>query len=177
MRGNMATLLATLPQQGQLDQILLRPARDVPMQSVKKANVIVGQGLEGDRFQGRVDSKRQITLFQAENLSVLASLLHIDHIDPLILRRNLLVSGINLNALSGRQFRIGNVVLQGAAHCHPCSRMEKALGPGGFNAMRGIGGLCTRVIAGGFIEVGDRVIAEPEAETEKTVQQTSLPLS
>lgn len=186
MRGNMATLLQTLPQQGRLDQILLRPKRDVAMQSVSEAQVIAGQGLLGDRFQGRVDSKRQITLFQTENLAVLASLIHVDQIDPLLLRRNLLVSGINLNALSGRQFRIGDVLLEGAAHCHPCSRMEKALGPGGFNAMRGIGGLCTRIIEGGTIRVGDVIIAMEAANPEKTAtpvseknkpQQSSLPLS
>lgn len=166
MRGNMATLLATLPQQGRLEQILLRPKRDIPMQSVTTANVIIGQGLEGDRFSGRADSKRQITLFQSENLAVLAALLHVAHVDPLLLRRNLLVSGINLNALSGRQFRIGNVILKGAAHCHPCSRMEKTLGAGGFNAMRGIGGLCTQVIEGGTLQVGDRVIASTEQDQE-----------
>jgi hypothetical protein len=108
------------------------------------------------------DSKRQITLFQAEHVAVLASLLHRETLDPVLLRRNLLVRGISLHALSGRRFRIGEVVLEGAGQCHPCSRMEAVLGPGGFNAMRGIGGLCVRIIEGGSIRVGDRVQAEPE---------------
>ncbi|GGO86632.1 molybdenum cofactor sulfurase [Marinobacterium nitratireducens] len=164
MRGNMAKLLATLPQQGRLEQILVRPARDEAMLSLPQAEVVPGQGIVGDRFSGRLDSKRQVTLFQAEMLGVLASLLHVEFIDPRLLRRNLLVSGISLQALSGRRFRIGEVVLAGAGQCHPCSRMEKALGPGGFNAMRGIGGLCARVVEGGAIRVGDRVIALEDHE-------------
>ena len=153
----MEKLLTTLPQTGSLEMILLRPARDVTMHSVDKAEVRFGLGLVGDRFSGRVDSKRQVTLFQWENLAVLASILQRDELDPALLRRNLLVRGINLHALSGRQFRIGEVMLEGAGQCHPCSRMEAALGPGGFNAMRGMGGLCARVVTEGTIRVGDKV--------------------
>ncbi len=93
---------------------------------------------------------------------MLASLLHRGSIDPGLLRRNLLVSGINLNALMKRRFRIGDVVLEGTVACHPCSRMEEALGPGGFNAMRGLGGLCARVVEGGYLHIGDGVLAESE---------------
>jgi MOSC domain-containing protein YiiM len=160
MRGNMAQLLDTLPQIGALEQILLRPARGEPMVRVAQAEVRIGLGLVGDRFSGRPDSKRQITLFQAEHLPVLASLLHRDRVDPALLRRNLLIRGISLHALSGRRFRIGSVLLEGAAQCHPCSRMERVLGPGGFNAMRGIGGLCVKVLEEGWIAVGDAVAAE-----------------
>ncbi|UTW11486.1 MOSC domain-containing protein [Marinobacterium rhizophilum] len=167
MRGQMAKLLGTLPQCGVLEQILLRPSRDEPMRSVTEAVVQPGAGLLGDRFSGRPDSKRQITLFQAENLAVLASLLHLESLDPALLRRNLLVRGISLHALSGRRFRIGEVVLEGAGQCHPCSRMEAVLGPGGFNAMRGIGGLCVRIVEGGTIRLGDRVRAEPAIDTEQ----------
>lgn len=153
----MARLFDTLPQRGTLETILLRPDRNLEMQSTRKVEVIPGVGLVGDRFKGNVDSKRQVTLFQLENLSVLTSVLHAEAIDPRALRRNLLIRGINLNALHGRQFRVGEVVLEGTVACHPCSKMEKVLGPGGYNAMRGIGGLCARVICGGFIQVGDEV--------------------
>jgi MOSC domain-containing protein YiiM len=159
LNGEMAKLLATLPQRGALEKILLRPERRAPMVSATEAQVIPGRGLVGDRFRGRPDSKRQVTLIQAENLAVLASLLHVGEIDPAVLRRNLVVRGISLNALKGRRFKIGNVVLEGTAPCDPCSRMEELLGPGGFNAMRGIGGLCARVIEGGELRVGDAVCA------------------
>ncbi|WP_343218609.1 hypothetical protein [Lamprobacter modestohalophilus] len=51
------------------------------------------------------------------------------------------------------------MVLEGTSFAHPCSRMEKVLGPGGYNAMRGHGGLCVRVIQGGLVRVGDVVVA------------------
>lgn len=159
MASNVKQLVKLLPQQGELTAILVRPARREAMQSVDAAEIRVGEGIIGDRFCGRPDSKRQVTLFQEENLAVLASLLHREDVDPALLRRNLLVRGINLHALSGRRFQMGTVVLEGAAQCHPCSRMEAALGPGGFNAMRGIGGLCAKVVTPGVIRVGDSVVA------------------
>ncbi|MYM61961.1 MOSC domain-containing protein [Pseudomaricurvus sp. HS19] len=167
MRGNIEKLLATLPQQGTLEKILLRPSRELPMVSVDRVGVVPGLGLEGDRFKGRVDSKRQVTLYQAENLAVLASLLHRETIDPALLRRNLLVQGINLHALSGRRFRIGEVLFEGAGQCHPCSRMESALGAGGFNAMRGMGGLCAKVLSEGTISLGDAVVALADEQQQE----------
>ena len=76
------------------------------------------------------------------------------------LRRNVVVSGIPLIALKGRRFRIGDVLLEGTDPCDPCSRMEAALGAGGYNAMRGMGGLCARILEGGSLRLGDAVIGE-----------------
>jgi MOSC domain-containing protein YiiM len=67
------------------------------------------------------------------------------------------VSGLPLVALKGRRFRIGEAVFEGTGDCDPCSRMERALGPGGFNAMRMHGGLTARIVQGGRIRVGDAV--------------------
>ena len=78
---------------------------------------------------------------------------------PALLRRNVVVAGIPLIALKARQFRIGDVVFEGTEPCDPCSRMEAALGPGGYNAMRGMGGLCARIISGGSFQRGDKVVA------------------
>jgi MOSC domain-containing protein YiiM len=66
--------------------------------------------------------------------------------------------GINLLALKGRRFQIGEAVLEGSGLCHPCSRMEEALGHGGYNAMRGHGGLTTRIVRSGRIALGDPVV-------------------
>ena len=101
-----------------------------------------------------------MTLIQAEHLPVIAALSGHAEVAPATFRRNLLVSGIPLVALKGRRFRIGEVLLEGTDSCDPCSRMEAALGPGGYNAMRGMGGLCARIVEGGAIRIGDAVVAE-----------------
>ncbi|WP_166264604.1 MOSC domain-containing protein [Marinobacter caseinilyticus] len=152
-------LIQQLPQTGRLDWIGLRPGRGEPMTSVSKAAVVVGHGLEGDRFKGRPQSKRQVTLIQAEHLPAIGSLLHRAAPEPGLIRRNLVVSGLNLLALKNRTFRIGDVVLEMTGLCHPCSKMETLFGPGGYNALRGHGGINARVLEGGLLWVNDTVVA------------------
>lgn len=150
-------LRAILPQVGTVKWIGLRPDRKVPLKSVQETTAAPGQGLEGDRFANKPQSKRQVTLIQGEHLDAVASILGKDEIDPSLTRRNIVVRGINLMSLEGKRFRIGDAVLEGTGPCEPCSRMEENLGPGGYNAMNGHGGLCTRVIEAGTIRVGDEV--------------------
>ncbi len=154
---SLTELLATLPQVGQVRWIGVRPARRVAPLVVEAVEARAGGGLTGDHFSGNAASKRQVTLMQAEHLEVLARLLHRDALDPGLLRRNIVVSGINLHALSGGTFSIGAAVFETTGPCHPCSRMEEALGPGGYNAMRGHGGITARVLASGVIRLGDEV--------------------
>lgn len=152
------SLFEILPQVGRLEWIGLRPERMGELQSVQEATVVTGRGLDGDhKVKGRVGSKRQVTLIQQEHLIAVAGLLHKDRVGPEHTRRNLVVSGINLLALKGKQFRVGNVLLEFSGPCEPCSRMEYNLGTGGFNAMRGHGGITAKVIAGGIIRIGDEV--------------------
>lgn len=153
----MQTLLDTLPQCGRVEWIGIRPARGAAMTALDRVSASPGNGLEGDRFKGRESSKRQVTLIQQEHLQVMGSCLHRDAIEPETVRRNIVVSGLNLLALKGKRFRIGGVVLEYTGLCHPCSKMETALGPGGYNAMRGHGGITTRVVEGGELAVGDGV--------------------
>ena len=155
--SELARLMANLPQVGRVEWIGLRPARDKPMREVEAADAVTEAGLRGDRYAGG-SGKRGITLIQAEHLPAIAALAG-RPIVPALLRRNVVVSGIPLIALKGRQFRIGDVVLQGTDPCDPCSRMETALGEGGYNAMRGHGGLCARIVAGGTLRIGDQVVA------------------
>ena len=79
-----------------------------------------------------------------------------------MLRRNLVVEGINLLALKKQKFRIGGAVFLTTGLCHPCSRMEKVLGYGGYNAMRGHGGITAQVIIDGMIHIDDQFIPLPE---------------
>ena len=152
----LGQLMACLPRPGRVEWIGLRPARDTPM-----VEAIAGKGLRGDRYAS-ASGKRGVTLIQAEHLPVIAALSGHDAVSPATLRRNLVVSGIPLVALKGRRFRVGDVVLEGTDSCDPCSNMEKALGPGGYNAMRGMGGLCARIVEGGTLHVGDAVEAMPD---------------
>jgi MOSC domain-containing protein YiiM len=127
------------------------------MIAAERVQAKAGAGLTGDRYKGG-SGKRGLTLIQAEHLPVIATLAGLDAIDAATLRRNVVVSGIPLIALKERRFRIGDVVLEGTDPCDPCSRMEVALGAGGYNAMRGHGGLCARIIEGGTFAVGDAVV-------------------
>ncbi|MBX3000422.1 MAG: MOSC domain-containing protein [Caldilineaceae bacterium] len=157
--SDIQRLLDTLPQVGEVLWIGLRPGHRAPIQSVELAEARIGSGLVGDRFRGRPDSKRQVTLIQAEHLAAVGSMLGREPIDPSLTRRNIIVAGINLLALKDKQFRIGDAILEMTGLCHPCSRMEENLGLGGYNAMRGHGGITAKVIEEGTIRVGDRVYA------------------
>lgn len=157
--SELGRLFGQFPRAGRVQWIGLRPARDVPMQPVDLVEAETGGGLAGDRYAGE-SGKRGVTLIQAEHLPVIAALSGHAEVAPSTLRRNLLVSGIPLVALKGRRFRVGEVLLEGTDDCDPCSRMEAALGPGGYNAMRGMGGLCARIVEGGVIRAGDAVVAE-----------------
>ena len=159
----LGMLMAQLPRAGRLQWIGLRTARDVPMRAVAEVDVVPISGLIGDRYVGG-SGKRAITLIQAEHLPAIAALSGHAQVDPALLRRNLVIAGIPLIALRERRFRIGDVLLEGTGECDPCSRMEAALGPGGYNAMRGHGGLTARVIEGGCLHVGDSVMVERDAQ-------------
>ena len=155
-------LLATLPQQGTLRWIGLRPARRKALLMPDQAALSEDVGFHDDRYAGR-SGKRQVTLIQYEHLPVIASMLHQKQTDSGLLRRNLCVSGINLLALKGKQFTIGTehtgVTLEYTGLCHPCSRMEELFGAGGYNAVRGHGGITARVLSSGVIALNDKVSA------------------
>jgi len=148
-------LIQKLPQQGRVEWIGIRPEQRKALKVLTKVSVLE-TGLEGDHYAGR-SGKRSVTLIQAEHITTIASLLHKDKIDPLELRRNIVVSGINLLALKQREFRIGTAILKMTGICHPCLRMEENFGEGGFNAVRGHGGINARVILPGQIKRGDIV--------------------
>jgi MOSC domain-containing protein YiiM len=152
MMETLATLTARHAQPGCLDWIGLRPARLADLQHVGQAQVGF-DGLQGDHAR---PGKRAVTLIQAEHLPVIASLAGLDAVAPETLRRNLVVSRLNLGALRGKALRIGaDAVLRLTGPCAPCSRMERAVGPGGYTAMRGHGGWCAEVIEPGAIAIGD----------------------
>ena len=153
---SLAELLQVFPYSGELMWIGLRPGKGEPMHIVNEVLADTQSGLVGDRYKGN-SGRRQVTLLQYEHLAVLESMLG-KMIPPEVLRRNLLIKGVNLLALKNCQFKIGTAVFQMTGLCHPCSKMESKLGPGGYNAMRGHGGINAQVLHGGKISVGDQVI-------------------
>ncbi len=143
---------------GTLRWIGIRPARREPMYSLERVEALAGRGLTGDHRTGKTaGSARQVTLISREFIDQIAYFTGRATLDPALLRRNLVVEGINLNALRYQQFTIGEALFEATAICHPCSRMEQALGRGGVAAMLGHGGLCCSIVRGGEIAVGDAV--------------------
>ena len=165
---DLHALTVQFPHPGKVEAIYLRSARRVAVASVGHASALVGLGLQGDHKAERASeqaggSKRQVTLLQAEHLPVIAALLRQPQVDAALLRRNLVISGINLLATRSLFkdhpliLRVGSCVLEVTGPCEPCSRMEELLGSGGYNAMRGHGGLNARVVRDGEIRLGDAV--------------------
>ena len=151
--ADLKALIEGYSQPGQVAWIGLRSARRKPMQPVDQV-MVTEAGLEGDH--GR-PGKRAVTLIQAEHLGPIGAMLGQGAVAPDILRRNIVVAGINLSALKGRQVQIGTAVLSFDVICAPCSRMEEALGKGGYSAVRGHGGWCASVIRPGLICLTDSV--------------------
>jgi MOSC domain-containing protein YiiM len=151
---------------GRVSWIGLRPVRREPLQAVSTVKACAGLGLEGDhRMSKTPGSGRQVTLISEEFIAQIERFTGLTSIEPAILRRNLVVSGINLNALRRQRFRVGEAVFEATQLCHPCARMEEALGKGGVAAMLGHGGLCAKIIEGGAIQVGDAItVVEPNHE-------------
>ena len=156
-KPTLKQLMKNLPQQGTVEWIGVRPEKRKSLSELERVIVLAG-GLDGDHYAGR-SGNRSITLIQAEHLAVIASLLHRSNIDPQALRRNIVISGINLLALKDREFKIGTAVLKMTGLCHPCSRMEENFGEGGYNAVRGHGGINARVVIPGEIRLQDKVVA------------------
>lgn len=159
MEGHLNSLITTFAQPGAVQWLGVRPARREPMVEVRSTEITLNC-LAGDRHDS--PSKRAVSLIQWEHLAVIASLMGNDAIDPLLLRRNIVVSGINLLGLRKAELRVGSGLLRGTGLCAPCSRMEETLGNGGYSAVRGHGGITAEVVEVGVVNVGDVVEMAPK---------------
>ena len=147
-----------MPQVGRVTWLGVRPEHGAAMVAHDELELVASRGARGDvSARAKAGHGRQITLLQEEHLPVLAGLTGALEVRPEQLRRNVVVAGINLLALVKLRFELGEAVLEGSGHCAPCQKMDDALGPGGFQAVRGHGGITARVLRGGVIRVGDAV--------------------
>lgn len=151
--SDLKVMMARWAQPGTVTWLGMRPHKRAGMQIV--ADVQIGlDGLDGDRSR---PGKRAVTLIQAEHLGAIGAYLGQGAVDPALLRRNIVVSGLNLNSMKDRHIAVGEAVLHLTVICAPCSRMEETFGHGGYAAVRGHGGWCAEVITPGAVRIGDAV--------------------
>ena len=158
----LAALMGTHARSGRIEWLGVRSERRGEVVPVERATIIEN-GLEGDH-RAR-PGKRAVTLIQAEHLPVIAALVGPDAPDVTWqrLRRNIVVSGINLLALRDATFCVGSATLRGTGICAPCSRMTETFGPGGYNAIRGHGGITAEVLVPGRAAIGDPLTLQDAA--------------
>ncbi|AWV98564.1 MOSC domain-containing protein [Arcticibacterium luteifluviistationis] len=147
-------LMRSFPKSGRIEWIGIRTERGGLLKEVNEISATASNGLTDDHYKGK-NKKRQVTLIQAEHIKAVADILGLESINPQELRRNIVISGANLLALKDLTFTLGTAKLKMTGYCHPCSRMEKNLGEGGYNAMRGHGGITAEILEDGIISIGD----------------------
>ncbi|MDQ5980081.1 MAG: hypothetical protein QG602_3056 [Verrucomicrobiota bacterium] len=128
----------------------------LPVREVDMIECVAGRGLRGDRFfDHQPDYKGQVTLFSQEVLDELRRALNLPQASPAALRRNLLVSGSDLNELIGHEFELQGVRLLGTEECRPCYWMDEALAPGAEAWLKGRGGLRCRILSDGWLRTAN----------------------
>jgi len=129
-----------------------RPAGEHPAIEVDEVECVAGAGLRGGRFFGYKENyKGQVTLFSTEVFARMCVELGLERVSPAALRRNLVVSGEDLNALVGQEFELQGVRLAGTEECRPCYWMDRSLGPGAEAWLKGRGGLRCRILTNGWL--------------------------
>jgi MOSC domain-containing protein YiiM len=148
---------------GMIESIYIADNRGERMRRIEFANIVVGRGLEGDRyFDGRGSfskmpgTGRAVTLIAAEAIGAIADEHHIDLSNGKH-RRNLVTRGVDLDGLVNKCFTIGGVILIGSRLCAPCKYLERLVAPGLYEAIKTRGGLRADVLRGGRIQTGDAV--------------------
>lgn len=128
-----------------------------PMEAHTEVEVVAGLGIVGDRYAtGRGHwsdpcwQDRELTLFAKETADALS-------LPPEAFRRNLITEGVLLDALIGRQFRMGEVRLFGVRRCDPCRYLEERVRPGLVRELAECGGLRIRIVAGGRLRLNDAI--------------------
>jgi hypothetical protein len=158
----LAAPAAVPPLHGTVEAIAIAATATGPMRLVEDAQALAGRGLAGDRYAaeagtftppGRSGHGYDLTLIQAEVLDelVLAEDRRLGYAEA---RRNLITRGVDLNALIGRRFRVGEVECVGQRLCEPCSHLERLTTKGVLRGLIHRGGLRADVLTNGRIRIG-----------------------
>jgi hypothetical protein len=149
---------------GTVEQLAIAPAAEAGMQVVTAARAVAGRGLEGDRyargagtFSPRAGHRPgyELTLIAAEVVDELTA--RDATLDFAATRRNVLTRGLDVNALVGRDFRIGDVRCRGLRLAEPCAHLERLAGPGLLRPLISRGGVRADILTDGDVRVGDTV--------------------
>ena len=131
-----------------------QPAGDNPTIEVNEVECVTGKGLFGDRFfDFKDDYKGQITFFASEVFADVCQTLGVRGKSPGVTRRNVITSGLDLNALVGKKFEVQGVEFEGVAECSPCHWMNQAIAPGAEAALHGRSGLRAKILTDGVLRV------------------------
>lgn len=131
-----------------------RTPDDYPLLEVDRVECVGGHGIRGDRFYDYKENyKGQITFFAHETFERLSAQFPEVEKSPGALRRNVIVSGADLNSLIGREFELQGVRFRGTAHCKPCYWLDRAFAPGTEAALKGNGGLRAQILTDGPLAV------------------------
>jgi MOSC domain-containing protein YiiM len=132
---------------------------DLP-EPVESVRALADRGLEGNRyFFDDAPAGTALTLIAAEAVEAMEQE-HGISIEPRESRRNVVTRGIDVNALVGKRFRIGEVECEGVELCEPCSTLEGMTKPGVIKGLVHRGGLNADILSDGAISVGDAVVAD-----------------
>jgi MOSC domain-containing protein YiiM len=155
---------------GTLAEIWRTTVAAAPMQRMATALLLAGRGLEGDRYAlgggtwaQYPDLEKQLTLVDAADVAAVAAATGAD-LSPGDTRRNLVTTGIDLPALVGSWFAVGDALLFGMKRCPPCTHLERLTGVRLVKAMVHRGGINAAVFGGGEIREGDAVRALSDRE-------------
>ena len=125
------------------------------MREILVARLVVGGGIEGDRFFGAGEDQ-DISLVQEEHLRAACLSIGAPYV-PGASRRNLTVRGCDLNRFLGREFLVGTVRLLSRELCEPCGWMEWNVGKGSRQALLQRAGILARVLESGIVRPGDSI--------------------
>jgi MOSC domain-containing protein YiiM len=145
---------------GRVEGIFISPEKGLLPDPVESARAFAARGLEGNRyfFEGDAPPGVALTLIAVEAVEALERE-HGISIEPRESRRNVVTRGIDVNALVGKAFRIGDVECRGIALCEPCTSLQAMTQPGIIKGLAHRGGLNADIVSDGEINVGDAVVA------------------